>query len=90
MRVIAPLPSPGNATRPRYTILTFKSSSIFGYQRLNECYTVTSKTIANMIEDKISEEIRKTFKLENDFTAADEELKKRCVKTRLRFGVKKS
>lgn len=34
---------------------------------------VTCKTVANMIKNKGPEEIRKTFNIKNDFTAAEEE-----------------
>jgi len=38
---------------------------------------VTCKTVANMIKGKTPEEIRKTFNIRNDFTAAEEELVRR-------------
>merc|ERR1712201_35465 len=34
---------------------------------------VTCKTVANMIKGKTPDEIRKTFNIKNDFTAAEEE-----------------
>ncbi|KYN17851.1 S-phase kinase-associated protein 1 [Trachymyrmex cornetzi] len=34
---------------------------------------IMCKTIANMIKGKTPEEIRKTFNIENDFTASEEE-----------------
>ena len=34
---------------------------------------VACKTVANMIKGKSPEEIRKTFNIENDFTAEEEE-----------------
>lgn len=43
------------------------------YMNIQPMLDVTCKTVANMIKGKTPEEIRKTFNIENDFTAEEEE-----------------
>ena len=43
------------------------------YLEIRNLLDVTCKTVANMIKGKSSDEIRKTFNINNDFTADEEE-----------------
>lgn len=43
------------------------------YLDANGLLAISCKTVANMIKGKSAEEIRKTFNIKNDFTAAEEE-----------------
>jgi len=56
-----------------YGILLSFCVQAANYLDIKGLLDVTCKTVANMIKGKTPEEIRKTFNIKNDFTAAEEE-----------------
>ncbi len=54
-------------------MFVFMSLQAANYLDIKGLLDVTCKTVANMIKGKTPEEIRKTFNIRNDFTAAEED-----------------